>query len=113
MNKQSELIIDKMTDHFALWEEKKPRKKVKSKKIVAQTSTKKPIPQKILKSKADQLRQKEIMLIKEQIIQCSSSFESEIQFIQTASTKSRQDELRYVKEILAFEVNSHTMTYAS
>ena len=114
MNKQTEIIINKMTDHFGLWEAKKEKEeKCKPKKLVSKSDTKKIKHVQKVESESDKARKEEIQFIKEQIIRCSKSYDSEIQIIQTQSTKNRQAELVYAKEILACEVSIQPMTFAS
>ena len=114
MNQNSEIILEKMVDHFGEWEEPKKAQVVsftQSKEKVLKKSTKKSIPK--IRSESAIARREEILIFKEELKALNKRQISQVQISNDMYVKNRQAELIYAKEVIKAEMSRNIFTMAS
>ena len=113
MNPQSEIILEKMVDHFGLWEEPVTKNKIKLKKKTTLRAKKEENIALVHYSDSLKERRNEILICIEEIKSVDKIQTIQIQSSKALYVKSRQEELIYTKKVLREVSSSNLFIQAS
>ena len=115
MNTQTEIILEKMVDHFGEWEEVVEKKKIRLKK-----RQKKVLKEKEFKANENlhldnvhvRERRDELLIFIEELKLLNSNEDTRLKASNDIYTKTRKEELLYVKKVLQAEINNSSFIVA-
>ncbi|MFT5660172.1 MAG: hypothetical protein ACI9TV_000812 [Sulfurimonas sp.] len=107
MNQHSEIILEKMVDHFGEWEEPVLKSKINYKKKEKSVVKERVKLKQVLYLDNELVRQRrdELLLFIEEIKLLNSSQDTKIKVTYDSYAKKRQEEIIYVKKILQAEIS--------
>lgn len=107
MNAQSEIILEKMVDHFGVWEEsgKKNNLKIRTEQKIKSKKTKKRLSN-VIQSPTNKARRDEMLLFKEELKQLDTKQRIQINNLNDMKLQTRQEELIYIKKALKSQMEN-------
>ena len=114
MNSQSEIILEKMMDHFREWEESVEKKiePKKKEKIVLIAKKLKSNENLDLDNVHVRERRDELLIFIEELKLLNSNEDTRLKASNDIYTKTRKEELLYVKKVLQAEINNSSFIVA-